>query len=68
MLFSRFFLSRNFLKKSHIFPTIPGSKNAEIITHIFKVFLEHFQNRKILRCLQCGSFLDAEFSRLGSTG
>ena len=38
VLFLKIFLSWKFLNKSHIFPPVPGSKNAGIITHIFKVF------------------------------
>ena len=44
--FLKIFLSQNFLNKSHIFPPFPRSKNASIITHIFKVFWRIFRIRK----------------------
>jgi len=40
--FLKIFLSWKFLNKSHIFPPFPGSENADIITHIFKVFWSIF--------------------------
>ena len=40
--FLKIFLGWNFLNRSHIFPPFPGSKNAGIITHIFKVFWSIF--------------------------
>ena len=52
VLSSRFFLTWEILNKFHIFIQFFGSKNGGKIAHILRAFLEHFLNKKILRCLQ----------------
>jgi len=59
--FLKIFLSWNFLNKSQIFPPFSGSKNAGIITHIFRVFLEHFLNQNFFEMFAVLEALEKEF-------
>jgi len=53
--FLNIFFDLRILNKFYIFIQFFGSKNGGKIGHIIRSFLEHFLDKKILRCLQCYS-------------